>query len=215
MGMAGSEMAKSLKTIHQGVLISVAIALGIVSGKAWLFSVVPTTGTPTINTTLKVLNQWQEISQHSLQEKDWTKVVPGTFQGGSSQTWQQNAVTVTVQQAVVTHSDGDLKRYLKTYSNDLSSVIRHDEKLGHYALLFQGDRLTMMGCITASQQVTVTADQYKVAQIKASFRPAQLWAWLSNREQLVPHTCQWRSLSITPITPDSTAILLDLWPRLD
>ena len=215
MGVASTAMAKQLKSWHQILLAVQVIAIGTLSFKILLNSFQENHAVLPIIYEEKNIEDWQTIDLQSLAAAEINQIISGDFLGGMTQIHTQQPYTLTFQRATLSQSNGDLKKYLKNYSNALSSTLRYHEEIGHYSLFFQGDRLTMMACLTISGRATVTADQFKVAQIKASFKPAQVWSWLINRENLIPHTCQWRSLSLSPATTDSPDTLFNLWKNLN
>ncbi|WP_041764316.1 hypothetical protein [[Leptolyngbya] sp. PCC 7376] len=208
-------MAKRLNLWHQKFIFLQVIALCAVSLKLLLNSLSEVHTLSAINYDPKQIDGWQNIATHVLTEAEINQIIPGYFQDGMKQTLTQQAFTLTLQRATISQSNGDLKKYLKNYSDDLSSTLKYHADIGHYSVFTQDDHLTMMACLTASHRATVTADQFKVAQIKASFSLTQLGQWFINQENLIPHTCQWRSLSLFPVTSDSTETLLAIWQTLD
>ena len=80
--MANSTMAKRLKFIHQGVLISVISIFVTVTLKSWLLPANPRPTSSEIKTEVKQLEQWQSVVQISLQAGDLQDFALGTFQNG-------------------------------------------------------------------------------------------------------------------------------------
>ncbi|MGB2924876.1 MAG: hypothetical protein WBB82_06225 [Limnothrix sp.] len=164
---------------------------------------------------LIVIQGWQPLTHKALNVAGTRNIISGTFQGGIEQVLTNDQQLLSIQRAELAQTNGDLKTYVKTHTTDLFSNLKYDDKIGHYSQFLTGDRLTMMACITQTGQSTVTADQFKIQQIKATFSPAQFGGWLLNKRPLVPNICHWRSLSIQPVKENSPALLYDIWQEID
>ncbi|OKH19363.1 hypothetical protein NIES208_02270 [[Limnothrix rosea] IAM M-220] len=208
-------MAKYLKKWHPYLLGIQTVALCALSLKLWLAPSTPNQMSPIADYGKIQIENWQNIAQKSLTQNEITSLISGEFRGGTEQLLTQQDQILTLKVATFSHSNGDLKKYLKNYSDNLLTITQYDLNVGHYAVFAENDRLTMTACLTELQQGTVTADQFKVTQIRAAFNTIQLWRWLRNQDQLIPHTCHWRSLSLSPITPEANKRLLHIWLTLN
>lgn len=217
--MANTKVDRQLTKVQLFVIFIQAIAVGIVGLKVWYRP-------PEINdasrqilsfATMPPLNLtgWQLQKGDHLQASDVGAIVKGEFESGTRQFFQQQSQTLMVSRAIILNSEGDLKSFIKSNSPDLSSTLYFDPKIGHYSQFFQGDRLTMTACLSAQGYATVTADQFKVTQIKNTLSLEQIGGWLLNRHTLVPQTCHWRSLSLFPIKENSAEQLQDIWQQIN
>ena len=161
------------------------------------------------------IETWHNISQKSLISDEIENVVPGNFQGGTEQVFTQQDQILTLKLATFSKSNGDLKKYLKNFSENLFSIAQHSPEVGDYSIYMANKSLVMTACLVDSGQATITADQFKIAQILAAFKIKQLWHWLTNQNQLIPHTCHWRSLRLSPVTPDAKKTLVNIWLTLN
>lgn len=212
--MVYTKMAKHLTIWQRYLLLAQAILLCILTLKVSLTPSMPNPILFSKDYDKTQIENWQNIDRKSLNPDEIGEVSVGNFQGGSEQVFTQQNQVLTLKSLTFSQSNGDLKKYLKNYSDNLIAITQYDAAIGYYALFPEKHHLTMTACLTASGKATVTADQFKVTQIRAAFQMGQLWRWLTNQDQLVPHTCYWRSLSISPITADSPQILPSIWQGL-
>ena len=208
-------MAQKRERWHSFVVGLQAIAVAVVSLKLLLQSVTPPPRKPMVSFTPLPLKNWRSLSAKNLSDDTLQAIVPGKFQGGLEEIFTKNQQTLTVRRATLTETNGDLKTYIKGYSADLFSTLKHQPDIGHYSQFFEGDRLTMTACITQNNRTTVTADQFKVEQIRATFSVLQLGGWLINRHRLMPNICHWQAISLYPVDNQTPDLLLNLWQTID
>lgn len=215
MELADREMEKYLKT---GLTIFICCQAIAIFGISLKNIVIPNpTSTPAPPEFLKPsnLDAWQSQEIQSLSINDFDDSIPGNFLTGYQLSASQTASSLVIKEGIFSNSNGDLKGYLRQQNQDLQSISYHDNNLGYYSQYQVGDRLVMTACITHSGKTTITADQFKVAQIKATFDVSQIWNWLANNQNLVPNICHWRSLSIEPVTADTSETLINIWQTLN
>lgn len=219
--MANTKVDRQLSKVQILVIFMQAIAVGIVSLK--VFSRPPKVSDPsrTILSFATIppldLTGWQLQKEEELQASDVAAIAKGEFEWGVRQFFQQESQTLILNRAIILNSEGDLKNFIKNDAPDLSSTLHFDPKIGHYSQFFQGDRLTMTACLSAQGHATVTADQFKVTQIKntLSLSLGRISGWLLNRNTLVSQTCYWRSLSIFPVEPNAAEQLQNIWQHIN
>lgn len=208
-------MAQKRERWHSFIVCLQAIAVAVVSLKLLLQPVTPAPPKPMISFTPLHLKNWRSLSAKNLSNDALQDIIPGEFQGGLEELFTKNQQTLTVRRATLTGTNGDLKTYIKGYSSDLFSTLKYQPDIGHYSQFFDGDRLTMTACITKNNRTTVTADQFKVEQIRATFSVPQLGGWLINRHRLMPNICHWQAISLYPVDNNTPDLLLNLWQTID
>jgi cyanosortase A-associated protein len=205
------------------VMLLQAIALVVVSGKLVLKSPGQTTIILPDQVQMLSLPGWQIDQTKVLEMTTMDDVITGTLQAGIEQSWRRREQQLILKQAVITQTDGDLKAYLKIYakkstkqySPNLSTKLQYQKKyqenIGYFAQFIDGDRLTMVACLNANGFATVTADQFKVAQLKISFSWQRITGWLLNQNTLTDNTCYWRSLTLYPANSLADKELQQIW----
>ncbi len=213
--MGDTTVAKSLN-LWRGGLLSVQVVITLyVALKAIVLQPEPLPPIPAA--TLGGINfaGWQKAHREPLTDADIETVLSGQFQQGNRQYFQQRQQSLTVTQAYVAHTDGDLKNFIKDHSSDLNQTLNFDPNLGYYSRFFQGNTLTITACLSSNQRMTVTADQFKVQQLNATFSLKRIGGWLLNHHSLIPQTCLWRSLSLHPVDHQSVDSLTQLWTQFN
>lgn len=213
--MGTSAMAQKWERWHGFIICLQAIAVAVVSLKLLLQATTPTPTKSIISFTPLHLKNWRSLSAKNLPNDALHDIIPGEFQGGLEESFTKNQQILTVRRATLVGTNGDLKTYIKGYSSDLFSTLKHQPDIGYYSQFLDGDRLTMTACITKNNRTTITADQFKVEQIRATFSVPQLGGWLINRHRLMPNICHWQAISLSPADHNSPDFLLNLWQTID
>lgn len=213
--MGASAMAQKCERWHSFVVCLQAIAVTVVALKLLLQAATSAPTKPMISFTPLNIKNWRSLSAKNLSKDALQDIVPGEFHGGLEESFIKNQQILTVRRANLTGTNGDLKTYIKGHSSDLFSTLKYQPDIGHYSQFLDGDRLTMTACITKNNRTTVTADQFKVQQIRATFSVPQLGGWLINRHHLMPNICYWQAISVYPVDNESHGLLLNLWQTID
>lgn len=213
--MGASAMAQKRERWHRFIVYLQAIAVAVVSLKLLFQAATPPATKPIIPLTPLHLKNWRSLSAKNLSNGALQEIIPGEFQGGLEESFAKNQQILTVRRAMIIRTNGDLKTYIKGYSSDLFSTLKYQPDIGHYSQFLDGDRLTMTACITKNNRTTVTADQFKVEQIRATFSFPQLGGWLINRHRLIPNICHWQAITLYPVDNKTPDLLLNLWRTID
>jgi cyanosortase A-associated protein len=208
-------MAQKRERWHGFIICLQAIAVAVVGLKLLLQTTTPTPEKSIISLPSLHIKNWRSLSAKNLSNKALQDIIPGEFQGGREESFTKNQQILTVRRATLTGTNGDLKTYIKGHSSDLFSTLKYQPDIGHYSQFFDGDRLTMTACITKNNRTTVTADQFKIQQIRSTFSFPQLSGWLLNRHHLMPNICHWQAISLYPVDNKSHDLLLNLWQTID
>ena len=146
------------------------------------------------------LSSWQLTSTQSLPGDGKTKAV------GKRYEYDNNDQELSAEIRFHRYSSGNISRFLNIYTPvkaaSLKLIAKHQEGIGYYALLKEGNQAILTACLNPIGESTITQQQFSKNRYKHGWGIKQTFMWLIGHGDLLDGRCFWTAL-FTPIAEDA------------
>lgn len=136
---------------------------------------------------------WQPLSNHAL-------VAPAAkhlnYISGRHYQYIQKDLPLDIEMHYLVDTDGDVKKFIKSYTSVASAALRHQEEIGFYGLFTYQGKAYLSSCINPHGGSTFTDRQFKQNRNTQDMQPSRLLPWLLGQENFKDERCLWTQLSI-------------------
>lgn len=133
----------------------------------------------------------------------------GQFIAGKRYVYGQEGLRLDIEMRYLKETDGDLKSFIQSQSQTISSSLRRHPQLGFYLVYHRYGRAYLTACLNPQGGSTVTSDQFRLNRILYDGRPTRILTWLQGETNLQDRRCLWAYLSI-PLDPTLSPKTADL-----
>jgi cyanosortase A-associated protein len=126
--------------------------------------------------------------------------ITGQFLAGKRYVYGQKDLRLDIEMRYLKETDGDLKSFIHSQFQTISSSLRYHPQLGSYVVYHRYDRAFLTACLNSQGGSTVTSDQFRLNRILYDSRPVRILTWLKGTTNLQDRRCLWAHLSI-PFSP--------------
>lgn len=161
------------------------------------------------------LAQWQlsssmPVNYHQVKPSQY---ITGDFVAGKHYHYVSGGKSLDIEMRYFANTNGDLKSFITSQTEDLSSGLKQNKEQGSYGLYTNNNKAYLSTCINPVGNSTVTSDQFKRNLMIHGNNPQRIMPWLLGKAEFRDKRCLWAHLSIPlerDVTVDETYKILEM-----